>query len=79
LTIAIADPLNRKAIEEVELPYRPKGQYLVAHLQEIAAMIALCYGDAGRNDLGFASRNFSDKALTIINSDVSGQKLLEYC
>lgn len=78
LTIAIADPLNRKAIEEVELHTGLKVNTSVAHLQEIAAMIALCYGDAGRNDLGFASRNFSDKALTIINSDVSGQKLLEY-
>ena len=40
LTIAIADPLNRKAIEEVELHTGLRVNTSVAHLQEIAAMIA---------------------------------------
>ena len=78
LSIAIADPLNRAAIEAVEQQTGCQVNISVALVREIREMIAACYGSNENEQLGFESSAFSEKALEAINGDVSGAKLLDY-
>jgi type II secretory ATPase GspE/PulE/Tfp pilus assembly ATPase PilB-like protein len=78
LSIAISDPLNRAAIEAVEQQTGCQVNVSVALVREIREMIAACYGDTVNEHFGFESSAFSAKALEIINSDLSGAKLLDY-
>jgi len=78
LSIAISDPLNREAIEAIEQQTGCQVNISVALVREIREMIAACYGSNENEQMGFESRAFSEKALEVINSDVSGAKLLDY-
>ncbi|MDD2364642.1 MAG: pilus assembly protein PilB [Desulfuromonadaceae bacterium] len=78
LNIAISDPLNKSAIKTVEEHSGCQVNISVALIREIREMIQICYGDSGRERLGFDSGAFSDKVLDAVNSDLSGGKFLEY-
>ena len=78
LSIAISDPLNREAIEAIEQQTGCQVNISVALVREIREMIAACYGSNENEQMGFESRAFSEKSLEVINSDVSGTKLLDY-
>ena len=77
LNIAIADPLNRSAIETIELQTGLRISISVAMIREIRALIDECYGLTRDDGLGFESTTFSDKVLSSINADLSGGKLLD--
>jgi type II secretory ATPase GspE/PulE/Tfp pilus assembly ATPase PilB-like protein len=77
LNIAIADPLNRPAVEAVELETGCSVNISVALIREIREMIEACYGSAGHASLGFESAAFEENALETINIDLSGGKLLD--
>jgi type II secretory ATPase GspE/PulE/Tfp pilus assembly ATPase PilB-like protein len=77
LSIAIADPLNRAAIEAVERQTGLVVNLSVALIREIREML-VWYGPASHACLGFISTAFSDKALEAINNDISGCTLLNY-
>ena len=78
LSIAISDPLNREAIEAIEQQTGCQVNISVALVREIREMIAACYGSNENEQMGFESRAFSEKSLEVINSDVSGTRLLDY-
>lgn len=78
LNIAIADPLNRPAVEAIEQLTGCTVNISVALLREIREMIEACYGSAENVCLGFKSSAFSEKVLESINEDLSGGKLLDY-
>jgi type II secretory ATPase GspE/PulE/Tfp pilus assembly ATPase PilB-like protein len=78
LNIAIADPLNRPAVEAIERQTGLSVNISVALIREIREMIDHCYGPDTQDTMGFASSAFSDKVLDTINSDLSGAKLLDY-
>lgn len=78
LNIAIADPLNKPAIEAVGQHSGCTVNISVALIREIREMIEAFYGNAGQESLGFASSAFAEKALDTINADLSGGKLLDY-
>lgn len=78
LNIAIADPLNKPAIEAVEQHSGCTVNISVALIREIREMIEVFYGSSGRDSLGFTSGAFAEKALDAINADLTGGKLLDY-
>lgn len=78
LNIAMADPLNKIAIEAVEQHSGCTVNVSVALIREIREMIEACYGSADRESIGFTSAAFAEKALDTINADLSGGKLLDY-
>jgi len=78
LNVAIADPLNRAAVEAVERQTGLGVNLSVALIREIRQMVDECYGPAGHEHLGFRSAAFSAKALEAINNDTSGGTLLNY-
>lgn len=78
LSIAISDPLNKAAIAAVEILSGCQVNVSVALIREIREMIDTCYGSSGEEQLGFTSAAFSEKVLEVINSDLSGGKLLDY-
>jgi len=78
LNIAIADPLNRPAIEAIELEAGCPVNISVALIREIREMIEACYDPPEHLSLGFESAVFAEKALETINDDLSGGKLLDY-
>jgi type II secretory ATPase GspE/PulE/Tfp pilus assembly ATPase PilB-like protein len=77
LNIAIADPLNRPAVEAIELETGCVVNISVALIREIRVMIDSCYGSAGHAGLGFESAAFAVNELETINEDLSGGKLLD--
>lgn len=78
LNIAIADPLNKPAIEAVEQQSGCTVNISVALIREIREMIEVFYGNAGQETLGFESTAFAEKAMDTINADLSGGKLFDY-
>jgi len=78
LSIAISDPLNSAAIAAVEQQTGCQVNISVALIREIREMIEACYGSSGHERLGFDSSAFSEKVMEVINSDLSGGKLLDY-
>lgn len=78
LSIAISDPLNKAAITAVEQLSGCQVNISVALIREIRDMIDVCYGSSGQEHLGFDSSAFSEKVLEVINSDLSGSRLLDY-
>jgi type II secretory ATPase GspE/PulE/Tfp pilus assembly ATPase PilB-like protein len=78
LSIAISDPLNKAAIAEVEQSSGCQVNVSVALIREIRDMIEACYGSSGQEQVGFESGVFSEKVLEVINSDLTGGKLLDY-
>jgi len=77
LNIAISDPLNKPAIEAIEQISGCVVNVSVALIREIREVIDSCYGDAGKETLGFESGAFDLLTLEAINSDLSGGRLLE--
>ena len=77
LNVAIADPLDRTAIESIELQTGLRVSISVAVSDEISAMINECYGPDRHESLGFESPAFSGTVLELINADLSGAKLLD--
>lgn len=78
LNIALADPLNRPAIEAVERQSGCSVNVSVALIREIREMIDAFYGSEELDSLGFSSPVFPEKALETINADLSGGSLLDY-
>lgn len=78
LSIAIADPLNRPAIETIERQTGLSVNISVALIREIREMIDQCYGEDKLDSMGFVSTAFTEKVLEIINADLSGGKLIDY-
>ena len=77
LNIAIADPLNRPAIEAIEVMTGLRVSISVALLREIRELIDEYYGPAQVESLGFTSTAFSEKVLKSVNADLTGGKLLD--
>jgi type II secretory ATPase GspE/PulE/Tfp pilus assembly ATPase PilB-like protein len=77
LNVALADPLNRPAIAEIELRTGLHVNISVALMREIRQLIEECYGPTSSASLGFESASFSEKVLEAVNSDMSGGKLLD--
>jgi len=79
LHVAIADPLDRKAIEEVEKITGCRVTVSMPVIRELTEMLDLFYGPS-REDLsfGFSSASFSQGIIEKINSDSSGTHMLEY-
>lgn len=78
LNIALADPLNRAAVEAIELESGCSVSVSVALIREIREMIDAFYGCDQQGSLGFDSTLFSRDALDVINADLSGGILLDY-
>lgn len=78
LNIAMADPLNRTAIEAIERQTGLGVNVSVALIREIREMLDACYGQASQDSMGFSSASFSAKVIDKINADTSGARLLDY-
>lgn len=78
ISVAIADPLNKIAIEQIESVTGCSVNISVALIREIREMITAFYGEAEDERFGFESKLFSQKALEAINADIKGGKLLDY-
>ncbi|MFZ3208674.1 MAG: ATPase, T2SS/T4P/T4SS family [Geobacteraceae bacterium] len=77
LNIALADPLNRSAVEAIERASGCSVNVSVALKREIREMIDIFYGGDEQDSMGFASPAFPKKVLETINVDLGGGKLLE--
>jgi len=79
LSVAMADPLDREAIEELARVSGCQITISVGLIREIREMQELVYGpDLSIPQLGFNSPNFSDQTLESINADLSGGTLLNH-
>lgn len=78
LSIAISDPLDKEALAAAEKISGCRINPSVAMMREISEMIDLCYGIPAEELPGFESDSLSAEELAIINSDTSGQKLLDW-
>lgn len=78
LNIALADPLNRAAVEAIERASGCSVNISVALLREIREMINAFYGCAQLDSMGFDSAAFPADTLEAINADLSGNILLEH-
>jgi type II secretory ATPase GspE/PulE/Tfp pilus assembly ATPase PilB-like protein len=77
LSIAIADPLNRNAIEAVEKETGCTVSICIGLLREIREMQELFYGPPEEAvTLGFLSPLLSAEELVVINHDLTGEKLV---
>jgi len=79
LHIALADPLNKAAVEEVARVTGCLVTVSMPIIRELREMLDFFYGPA-RDDacFGFSSTSFSPAILDKINQDRSGARLLEY-
>lgn len=78
LNVALADPLNKTAIEALERASGCSINVSVALIREIREMIDFWYGERENDTLAFISSSFAPKALEAINADTSGAKLFDY-
>jgi type II secretory ATPase GspE/PulE/Tfp pilus assembly ATPase PilB-like protein len=79
LSVAMADPLNQEAIDELSRVTGCQVTISVGLIREIRELQELSYGpDQGVVDLGFSSTHFSARALEAINADLSGGALLNH-
>jgi type IV pilus assembly protein PilB len=78
LHIALADPLDKSAVEEVERATGCRVTVSMPVIRELTEMLDLFYGPS-RDDIsfGFSSTSFSDGILEKINADSSGTRMLE--
>ncbi|QWV93585.1 Flp pilus assembly complex ATPase component TadA [Geomonas oryzisoli] len=79
LSVAMADPLNKEAIEELS---RVSGCHInisVGLIREIREMHEILYGpDVTHPELGFTSGQFSANILAAVNADLTGAMLLNH-
>jgi type IV pilus assembly protein PilB len=78
LNIALADPLNRTAVEAVERESGCSVNVSVALFHEIRAMIDAFYGSVRHDSMGFDCTACPEATLATINADLSGAALLNY-
>lgn len=78
LNIALADPLNRPAVEAIERESGCSVNISVALLREIREMIDAFYGCVRQDSMGFDSTAFPADTLEAINADLNGGILLDY-
>jgi type IV pilus assembly protein PilB len=79
LSVAMADPLNQEAIDELARVTGCQIAISVGLIREIRAMQDLFYGPSEvAPELGFSSAHFSAKAMASINGDLSGATLLNH-
>lgn len=79
LHIALADPLNRAAVEELEQLTGCRVTVSIPIIRELREMLDLFYGPARVEvSFGFVSAAFAEPILEKINADMSGGVLLEY-
>lgn len=77
--IALADPLNRAAIDAVEQITGCRATVSIPILRELREMLDIFYGPAASSKtFGFSSRFFPEKILETINKDTSGTSFLDY-
>jgi type II secretory ATPase GspE/PulE/Tfp pilus assembly ATPase PilB-like protein len=79
LHIALADPLNRAAVQAVEKASGCRVTVSMPIIRELREMLDLFYGPA-RSDasFGFTSSSFTSGVIDKINEDTSGARLLKY-
>lgn len=78
LHVALADPLNKAAVAELELITGCRVTVSIPIIRELREMLDLFYGPAGEEtSFGFSSSAFFHEILEEINSDASGAKLLD--
>lgn len=79
LSVAMADPLNKEAIGELERVTGCQVSISVGLIREIREMHEAMYGpDESAPELGFSSGLFPAKVLSAINADLSGGMLLNH-
>jgi hypothetical protein len=78
LNIALADPLNRPAVEAIERESGCSVNISVALLREIREMLDAFYGCIQQDSMGFDSTVFSGDSLEAINADLSGGILRDF-
>lgn len=79
LHIAIADPLDKRAIEEVERVSGYRVTVSMPVIRELKEMLDHFYGPAGEDiSFGFSSADVSDEIIGNINADGSGTDMLDY-
>jgi type II secretory ATPase GspE/PulE/Tfp pilus assembly ATPase PilB-like protein len=79
LSVAMADPLNKEALEEITRVTGCQISISVGLIREIREMHDLMYGpDQDLPQLGFSSGHFPAKVLSAINADLSGAMLLNH-
>lgn len=79
LSVAMADPLNREAIDELTRVTGCQVTISVGLIREIREMQELSYGpDQSAPELGFSSTHFSPRVMESINGDLSGGTLLNH-
>jgi type II secretory ATPase GspE/PulE/Tfp pilus assembly ATPase PilB-like protein len=79
LSVAMADPLNKEAIDALSRVTGCQVTISVGLIREIRELQDLVYGpEEGAALLGFGSAHFSAKALESINADLSGGTLLNH-
>ncbi|KAF0217130.1 MAG: proteinral secretion pathway protein [Geobacteraceae bacterium] len=79
LSVAMADPLNKAAIEAVEHATGCRLIVSIALIREIREMLEFLYGPAGKEEtFGFSSDCYPAKVMKSINADVSGARFLDY-
>lgn len=78
LNVALADPLNKLAITEIERHTGCSVNVSMALFREIREMLDIFYGVDRHDSMGFESTAFSAAVMETINADISGTKLLHY-
>ena len=79
LSVAMADPLNKEAIDALSRVTGCQVTISVGLIREIRELQDIVYGpEQGAAELGFSSAHFSAKSLESINADLSGGTLLNH-
>jgi type II secretory ATPase GspE/PulE/Tfp pilus assembly ATPase PilB-like protein len=79
LHIALADPLNRAAVDAVEKVTGCRVTVSMPIIRELREMLDLFYGPARRDaSFAFTSASFTSGIIDKINEDMSGARLLKY-
>jgi len=79
LSLALADPLNKRGIEAVEELTGCQATISVALIREIREMQDIFYGPAEKSTtLGFEADCFPERVLAEINADIAGARFLDY-
>lgn len=79
LSVALADPLHRAAIEAVERVTGLQVAVSIALVRELREMQDFFYGpDLARAIFGLVSEVFSEQTKAAINADLTGGKLVDY-
>lgn len=78
LSVAMADPLNKEAVDELVRVTGCQIAISVGLIREIREMQDLIYPDQTAPDLGFSSKQFPPKVVDAINADLTAATLLNH-